>query len=316
MTPRTTSVDLRGRRVLVTGGGGFIGRHLIPALVSRGAEVTTASRTANGCPGLIHFSVDLRDTEACELAVAAARPEIIYHLAASRQRTPDVRLLREAVEANLFATVNLFSAATRLTALQTVVVLGSGEEYGTDHTPAFTEAMREAPISIYSLSKLYSTHFAQFMNRTHKIPCVVLRPSLAYGPGQDADMFLPALIEALTAAQPFRMTSGQQTRDFIYISDVVDALLRASACKVGQILNIGSGVPTSIAEAATKVARLLGREHLVQLGTLEYRTAEIMNSFMDNSNACRVLGWKPCVSLDEGLAITVQACLDAARSST
>lgn len=307
--------DLRNRRVLVTGGRGFIGHHLVPALINCGADVVTASRAVEGNAGMTHFSVDLRDASECERVLAAARPEIIYHLAASRHRTPDIRWLREAVETNLFATVNVFSAAAKMLALQTVVVLGTGEEYGTENAPAFTEAMRETPISVYSLSKLYSTQFVQFMNRVHQVPCVVLRVSLAYGPGQDEDMFLPALIRTVAANQSFKMTAGEQTRDFIYVSDVVDALLRASKCSTGQVLNIGSGLPMSIAEVAKRAASLLNREHLIDLGALEYRTSEIMASFVDNSNARRVLGWKPRVPLEEGLEITVRAYLDSARSS-
>jgi UDP-glucose 4-epimerase len=299
----------------MTGGGGFIGGHLIPALVGCGAEVATASRAATGRSGTQHFSVDLCDPAECQRVVAAARPDVIYHLAAVRERTPDVRALRDAMETNFFATAHVLIAAATVPGLETVVVLGTGEEYGGDHASACTEAMREAPVSIYSLSKVCSTHLAQFMSRVHHVPCVVVRASVVYGPGQADDMFLPALVGAIAGGRPFKMTLGEQTRDFIYITDLIDALVRVSRCKDGQIVNIGSGVATSIAEVARKVGRLLGREHLVQVGALAYRQAEVMNSTIDNALASRLLGWRPRVSLDDGLAWTVQAYVEAASSS-
>jgi len=119
-------------------------------------------------------------------------------------------------------------------------------------------------------------------------------------------MFLPALIMALAAGESFPMTRGEQTRDFIYVADVVDALLRSAKCREGQLLNIGSGTPVALAEVARKVGELMKRTHLIQLGALEYRPAEIMSYFVDHSLARQILGWLPRVSLDEGLANTVR----------
>ncbi len=297
---------MRGRRVLVTGAQGFIGRHLVPLLNSVGAEVTTASRGDHDESGTEHVRVDLTDPVACGRAVAAARPEVIYHLAGTRERTRELDVLRDVLETNLFATVNLFSAAAKLPALHTVVVLGTSEEYGAG-VPAFREDMRERPVSAYSFSKVCSTHLAQFAHRVHGIPCVVLRPSVVYGPGQAQDMFLPALIRTLVAGRPFMMTPGQQTRDFIYVSDVVDALARASTCTDGQILNVGSGTSSAIADVAIKVGSLLQRPHLVRLGALDYRVSEVMDHCLDNSLARRVLDWAPRVPLDVGLAMTISA---------
>lgn len=297
----------------MTGARGFIGGHLVPLLVTAGAEVATASRAAACYPGLRHFSVDLRDQAACERTIADARPEIIYHLAATRERTRDVSLLRSVFDTNFFATVNLFNAATKTAGLQTIVVLGTSEEYG-ENVPAFVEDMREAPVSVYSLSKVCSTHLAQFMHRVHKVPCVIVRPSVAYGPSQDPDMFLPELIRTIAADRVFRMTRGQQTRDFIYVSDLVDALARASALVDGQVLNVASGIPTPIAEVAMKVGRLMRREHLVHIGALEYRVAEVMSHFLDNALASRLLDWTPRVALDDGLARMVRAHLEAPTS--
>jgi UDP-glucose 4-epimerase len=306
MTTQPARADLRGRRVLVTGSKGFIGGHLVPLLASLGAEVTTADLTDDSRPGAVHVCLDLTDPERCSQCVAAARPEIVYHLAATRERTRELGRLRDVLDTNLLATLNLLMAAAELPALQTVVLLGSSEEYGSSQA-AFREDMREGPVSAYSFSKVCSTYLAQYLHRVHGLPCVVLRPGLVYGPGQDQGMFLPALIRSVAAGRPFLMTPGQQTRDFIHVSDVVEAIARASACTDGQVLNVGSGVATPIADVAMTVGRLLGRQHLVRVGALEYRTAEVMDHRLDTSLARRVLDWAPLVPLERGLEMTIAA---------
>ena len=310
----STQFDVRGRRVLVTGAPGFIGGHLVPLLKNLGATVTTASLFEEGHPDLRHICVDLRDPVACDRAVAAAEPEIVYHLAATRERARELGRLRDVLDTNLLATVNLFTAVATLPALLTVVVVGTSEEYGPGVTP-FREDAREEPLSAYSFSKVCCTYLAQFVHRVHAIPCVAVRPGVVYGPGQAEDMFLPALIRTIAAGRPFMMTPGQQTRDFIYVSDVVEALARAAACTDGQILNVGSGVSTAIADVAMKVGRLLDRQHLVRIGALEYRVPEVMAHRLDNSLARRVLDWTPRVSLDAGLAVTIPAYLQDVVSS-
>ncbi|MCX6545104.1 MAG: NAD-dependent epimerase/dehydratase family protein [Acidobacteria bacterium] len=301
-----SSANVSGRRVLVTGAPGFIGSHLVPALVDAGARVTTASLVAETEAGASHVTVDLRDAGACDRLLEALQPEFIYHLAASRDRTADLAALRSISETNLFVTANLFGAASNVSALRTIVVLGTAEEYG-DNVPPYTETIREAPISIYSLSKVFSTHVAQFMNRVHHVPCVVIRPSVVYGPGQARDMFLPALIGTIAAGRPFEMTRGEQTRDFIFVSDLIDALTRASVCRSGELLNISSGVPIRIVDLALKVGRLLGREDLIRVGALDYRPADMMDYAVDSTLARQTLSWAPRVSIDAGLAMTVPA---------
>jgi len=143
--------------------------------------------------------------------------------------------------------------------------------------------------------------------RLYDLPVTVIRPTLAYGPGQGTDMFLPALITSLLNNKPFAMTAGEQTRDFVYVDDVVDSLLLASenARAKGQVINIGSGIPLKLADIAKKIETMTGRKNLINLGGKPYRKKEIMDYYVDLKKAKRILGWNAKTSLDEGLNKTI-----------
>ena len=121
-------------------------------------------------------------------------------------------------------------------------------------------------------------------------------------------MFLPALIKTLLANKEFPMTYGRQTRDFIYVTDLISAILLASVTPqaAGKVINIGSGSPVAIGEVAAKVARLLGKEDLIRIGALDYRHGEAMEYYVDTNKARLTLDWAASVSFDEGLRRTVE----------
>jgi nucleoside-diphosphate-sugar epimerase len=300
--------DLKGAKVFVTGASGFIGRHLLSALAAAGAAVSVLQHenSVDATPGTTHRG-DLRDAASVTQAVNSSAPDMIFHLAAFKQRSAQIADFARAVETNVLGSLNLFTAAAALPHLKSIVVIGTAEEYGHNAAP-FTETMRELPVNAYSQSKQSLTHLCEVLHRLHKLPVVVLRPSIAYGPGQSSDMFLPALIRSLLENAPFAMTGGAQTRDFVYVSDLVDAMLLAAtnAGVAGEVLNIGGGQPVTIATLAQKVAALTGRPQLLQLGKLPYRPGEVMDYRIDTAKARRLLGWSPRIDLDAGLAATIE----------
>jgi UDP-glucose 4-epimerase len=165
-------------------------------------------------------------------------------------------------------------------------------------------------VTAYSLSKAAVTHLLQTLHRTHRCPAVVLRPSLAYGPGQGNDMFLPDLIRTLLAGRRFTMSEGDQTRDYVYIDDLIEAILLASArpAAMGQVINISSGVPVPLKDVARLAARKIGpdAEGLLDLGSKDYRPNEIMEYVASHRLAEELLGWRPHTPLDDGLTTTVE----------
>jgi UDP-glucose 4-epimerase len=294
-----------GVRVLVTGSAGFIGRYLVDALQTQGAIVGPIVRFAsNGITG--GMDCDLRDAQQVQDLVRQWKPEFIFHLATKRTRKVAGEAIRHTLENNLTSTINLLEAARNCSSLQRVVMLGSAEEYGGTVVP-FQEEMREAPISAYSVSKVCETHLGQMMARACGMPVIIVRPTIVYGPGQQDDMFLPALIQSLLHGLPFSMTSGEQTRDFLYVADLVDALLLAAHCSVasGTIINAGSENPIRIADLAIKVEKILGVSGLVRLGSLPMREAEVMQYAVDCNRARTALGWVPRTSLELGLRQTI-----------
>ena len=304
---KTVSQDLKGTKTLVTGAAGFIGQHLLAALAAGGAKIATLDHHRSPRDGSSESHVgDLRDAAFVARAVRESAPDLIFHLAAFRQRSTGINDFVRALETNVLGSLHLFAAAAAQSSLKAIVVMGTAEEYGRNAAP-FLETMRELPVSAYSHSKQALTHLCEVLHDLHGLPAVVLRPSIAYGPGQSSDMFLPALIRSLLADTPFPMTAGEQTRDFVYVSDVVDAMLLAATGTglAGQILNIGSGQPVTIAALAHKVAALTGKPQLLQVGKLPYRHGEIMSYTVDTAKARALTGWSPQVGLEKGLAATI-----------
>lgn len=302
--------QLRGANVLITGATGFIGRHLSRALELLGARIFGLSRSAS--PDIVEsnrFICDIADRACVHEIVTHVRPAYIFHLAANKARRVEIEDFRRCFDDNLIGTLNLLEACEALPNTVRFITLGTCEEYGGADAP-YSEAMREVPVSAYSCSKVAVTQLLQTFHRIRGFPVVVLRPSLAYGPGQGDEMFLPALIKALLTGRRFPMSLGEQTRDYIYVDDVIEALLLAAVCPdaTGQVINISSGEPTRIIEVAKLVAGLIGRgaEGLIDFGKLEYRRGEAMNYWAERTKARRLLGWQPRVDLPNGLARTVE----------
>ena len=308
LATRGEKISLRGRRVLVTGARGFIGKYLLEALQSRHALVTVLDRIADSPgPSVQQWTGDLRDIAFVRDCVVKARPEIVFHLAAFKERTSELAAFGDAISINLLGSLNLLTAIHEENSAKSIVVVGTAEEYGGNASP-FIEGIREAPISAYSFSKACTTQLCELLYRLYKLPLVVVRPTIVYGPGQKSDMFLPALIESLLSGRTFPMTGGAQTRDFLYITDLVDGLLCAatSANVQGQVLNLGSGRAVLIADLALSIQRMLGKSELVRLGALPYRPGEVMAYSVDIKKASQLLDWQPIVQLEGGLAQTIR----------
>ena len=307
------------RRALVTGAGGFVGTHLCKALHADGWQVCALGRrlAANLAGVTESRGVDIRDREALNAAIGDLHPNAVVHLAASRTRANDLEAYRAAFDTNVMGTLNVIEACDRLHDEVTLVVLGSAEEYGTQTAP-FAEDRREHPVTAYGAAKLSATHLVQSLVRGERLRAVVLRPSVVYGPGQHPDMFLPSLIRALTAGERFPMSAGEQTRDFLYITDLLSAIVRAMVVPagLGHVINVSSGEPVKLRQVARLVAGLIGpdTERLLDIGARGYRDGEVMDYQVGNDVAKRLLAWRPSVPLQDGLRATVEHFRSAAVS--
>ena len=303
---------LKNTRVLVTGISGFIGSHLARRLVKEGAEVYGLARTSSNLERLrdisneivFHYG-DLRYFSTIKTAISAIKPQKVFHLAAQVDPRRSLALIDDMVQVNLIGTINLLQALNG-SHYDCFINTGASEEYGDNPTP-FREDQIPRPVSPYSASKASATVFCQMLHKTGKAPIVTLRPFLIYGPGQQGDMLIPSLIRKTTIGEEFKMTKGEQTRDFNYIDDVVDAYVRASVTPraVGEIINIGSGLEYKVIDVVRMVLRLMDSSLKPRVGALDYRPGEAWHFYCDNTKAREILGWRPLTNLEDGLKNTI-----------
>ncbi len=296
---------VRNASVLVTGGTGFVGRHLVNMLRSEGAEVTLLTRRAAPAePDDVRTVIgDLADTNSLRDAVTAASPDIVIHLAGYTDPVRDLARSSQAMSENLTATMALAEAAQGIRAF---VHAGTGEEYGRQPAP-FSEDLPPSPLSPYSASKLATTLWLKMMHDSFGFPAVTCRVFLAYGPGQAPPKLIPSAIAAALKGEDFPMTSGRQNREFTYVDDLCDALIRAATIPAahGQILNIGTGEQMQISEVVHLIYDLSESRGQPLLGAIPDRPNDMQEYAADISRAKAVLGWEPHTSLDTGLRRTI-----------
>jgi nucleoside-diphosphate-sugar epimerase len=304
MAPENFFLD---RRVLVTGASGFIGQHLIRELHKNGACITTIGRNPGKLPrDITQYHLNIADAAAVDTCIKECRPEYIFHLAAYKERNDNVQSFYSSIETNLVGSLNLFSAAKDVDSVKSIVTLGTIEEYGNNRTP-FDERFRESPVTPYSFSKICVSHMAEMFFHLYGLPIIIVRSALVYGPGQGTEMFLPSLIISLLEDRTFDMTLGEQTRDFVYVTDLVEGLILASGTTKaqGQIINIGSGIPVKLIDLAHRIEIMTGKKGLINIGGKPYGKNEVMEYYLDIRKARELLGWKANIPLEEGLIKTI-----------
>jgi dolichol-phosphate mannosyltransferase len=304
--------------VTVTGGGGFVGANLIRRLVEDGHEVHalvrpggTGWRLEEVGSEVRRHEADLRDREAVRRAVAQARPEWVFHLAAygasSWQRE------RERILAtNLMGLVGLVEAAAAAGA-EVVVNSGSSSEYGfKDHAPREDELPE--PNSDYAVSKAAATLFCGHAARTTGLRIPTLRLYSAYGPFEEPRRLIPALIVNGLRGRLPPLADPDVARDFVHVDDVVDAYLIAAAGTPDPagVYNVASGVQTTIREAVEVARRVLGIEAAPDWGTMERRSWDT-NVWVGDPGRIRELGWRARLGFEEGFARTAAWLADGTR---
>ncbi len=300
-----------GAPVLVTGAGGFIGRALVPRLSALGADVFSFSlqpcQVAD--PMEKYFIGDIRDLPRISEIISQARPRFVFHLAGRKLMGNEPDDFRRGLEENVSGLLNVIEACTQAGSVERLIYMGSCEVYGGEDAP-YQESSREAPVSSYSFSKVVGSYLLQTLSRVSDFSAVELRPSVVYGPGQREGMLIPSLITSLLAGKYFPMSNGRQTRDFVFVDDVVDAILAAALvpeCR-GEVINVCSGEPVGILDLAYMLADMIGAKARDKLGVgeLPCRPGEPFSYWGDNQKASSFLGWKPKTSLDSGLAKTIE----------
>ena len=301
-------------RVLVTGATGFIGSHLVRRLVDEGAEVHALTSVVSSVYPVrlaplrdrvtLHGG-NLIDRSAMDAVVADARPTHVFHLGAYTHVGKSWQRVDECIQTNVQGTVNLLQALESA-GYERFVYLGTSEIYGDIDVP-FREDAAVNPISPYSVSKYAGERFCRMFHEGRGWPIVMVRPFNAYGPAQTPDRVIPEIIVRALRGDELRMTMGRQTREFNFVDDLVDGIVRAGTVDgiEGELFNLGCGEETSMRELAREILDLLGNPIEAKFGALPERPTEIPRMFCDNTRARDVLGWSPSHTLRDGLLETI-----------
>ena len=306
--------SLKGKRILITGGCGFIGSHLVRSCLFGGARVEVLSSKDDSCWRLddVGSKVKIRkvvytNQKSVSNALNRSKPHYVFHLASRISRERSFDELRELKEIHFDSTLTLIEGLKKTKGLIRFVHVGTIDEYGGNSAP-FQESARELPTNPYAFTKLVGTRLVELLAKNFGFPAVIIRPALVYGPAQNLRTFIPSLIRACLDKKPFPMTRGEQTRDFLFVEDLVRGLLLVAVLPgvEGEIINMGSGKETNLKEVALVVNSFLGSPAILQFGAQEYRSDEHMHFWLDSSKAKKLLGWKSRISLREGILKTCE----------
>lgn len=304
-------------QTLVTGGAGFIGSHLVNWLVQHGHTVRVidnlssgkAERLAHLQPDVELIVADIRDTE--RLAEATAGVEVVFHLAAMVSVVQSIEEPLEAQDINATGTLRVLEAA-RQAGVRRVVQASTCAVYGNNTSLPITEEAQPQPLSPYAATKLAAEQWGQLYTALYKLEVVAARFFNVYGPGQDPRSpyaaVVPRFVERLAAGEPVTIFGdGEQSRDFVYVGDIVEALwavARAPAA-AGAVLNVGSGVATSVRELAEGIAGHMGTE--LRITYAPARSGEVRHSRAAVERIAELTGYRPATALARGLALTTAA---------
>jgi UDP-glucose 4-epimerase len=302
---------------LVTGGAGFIGSNLVDALLARGEQVVVVDDLSTGRRtnldgalerGATLHELDVCDADALRALMTEVQPELVFHLAAQIDVRRSVADPAADARVNVEGTINVLAAAHAAGARRVVYSATGGAVYGEAEQVPTPEDAPAQPLAPYGMGKLAGEGYCALFARLHGLSTVALRYANVYGPRQDPlgeggviAIFCGCLAEGRT---PTIYGDGEQTRDYVYVGDVVAANLRAAELDVTGSINIGTGVETSVLHLAAAFHELAHGAPFEPVHA-PARAGEVLRSCLDASRARELLGWEPQVPLADGLALTL-----------
>jgi len=308
-------------RVLVTGADGFIGSHLAEGLVTGGAKVRAlVMYNSFGYSGWLDrvepeikaemkiIPGDIRDPQA--MIEVTDGTETIFHLASLIAIPYSYRSAGSYVDTNIKGTLNILQAARHNQTSQ-VIHASTSEVYGNAVRVPIGEDHPIVAHSPYAATKIAADQIATAFHRSFNLPVTIIRPFNTYGPRQSARAIIPTVVsQLLTDSATLKLGHLAPTRDFTYVSDIVDGFIAAAGKEktIGEVIQLGSGSEISIGSLANKIAGLMDRQVTIETDSQRLRpeSGEVERLLCDNSKAKRLLGWVPTIQLDDGLRRTIE----------
>lgn len=309
----------QGKKVFITGAGGFIGSHLTERLVNEGAKVTAFvhynSRNDHGLIELLPADVrkrlkliagDLKDGDAITEAMKGA--EYVFHLGALIAIPYSYVHPREVVDTNVIGSLNVF-AAGRANRVKKIVHTSTSEVYGSARYVPIDEQHPLQGQSPYSASKIGADKLAESFQLSFGLPIATIRPFNTFGPRQSARAVIPTIITQALDSDQVHLGALTPKRDLTFVLDTVAGFLKVAESEktIGQVTNVGSGFEISIGDLAKKIIKLIGSKAVVTTDAKRFRpkNSEVVSLLADNRKAAKLIGWRPGYSLEEGLQETI-----------
>lgn len=299
------------KSILVTGGAGFIGSHIVDALIESGThKVFVIDNLSNGFKKNIHpkadfFKRDIRDP-GLKKVFLKIKPEFLIHCAAQIDVRFSVADPIEDISVNLIGSVNLFEWA-RISGVRKIITLSTGGAIYPESSMPADDQVREIPLSPYGIDKLAMDRYLSYYHEIFGMDFCSLRLSNVYGPRQNAHgesgVMAIFINKFLNGEIPTQNGSGKQTRDYIYVKDVVDCVLKALQSSRSGVYNVGTGVETSLLKLIKIIKKVGGFNSSVE--KIPAKPGEVMRSCLDSSRTVKHLRWTSRYSIEEGVKETI-----------
>ena len=302
---------MKNKKVLVTGGAGFIGSHLVYRLINEGAKVyvTVKYNSIIECPRLLKvwdkinvIEADLRNTDSVS-EMKKMNFDLVFHLAAYNHVGDSFKHVLENINSNLVSTINLLNSGPKI---KKFIHIGTSEIYGEQSKLPFSIKEKANPMSPYAVTKFGSELFSILKSKSTKLDLLCIRPFNTFGPFQSEKAIIPEIIIKCLQNNEIKTTKGKQTREFNFVDNIIDGMLFLNKKIKNHIepINLGSNQPISIKDLVKKIHNYTYSKSKLKIGSLKYRPNEIWKMQADNKFITSK-GWKPKIQLDEGLKLTI-----------
>jgi len=300
------------KKILITGGAGFIGYNIVKRLIELKAKVSVVVKYNSiiDCPRISKYwkqikiiEADLRNTDSV-LSFKNLKFDYIFHLAAYNHVGDSFKHVSENINSNLISTINLLNHGPKF---KKFIHIGTSEMYGLQKKVPFDVQETPNPMSPYSLAKLSSESYVRLKARQSKINIACIRPFNTFGPYQSEKAIIPEMIIKCLRGEEIRTTLGKQTREFNFIDNIIDGFLLITK-KVNNEdtpINLGSNQPIKIKNLVKKIHFLTNSNSILKIGSIKYRPNEIWKMQANNKIITNKLKWKPQIDFNTGIKKTI-----------
>lgn len=307
-------------KILVTGGAGFIGSHVVDAYITAGHDVVIVDNLSTGKKGNLNsrakfYHEDLRSVDSIAAIFKKEKPEIVNHLAAQKSVQKSIENPLEDVDTNILGLLPLLENSIKYAIKKFIFTSTGGAIYGNTVNIPTAESQPPDIMSPYALTKYMGEQYTQLFHKLYSLPFTILRPSNIYGPRQISEgqngviaLFFENILngKSSTIYNSQDMKKGA-TRDYLYVKDLVQANILALTKGDNEICNIGSGKEICTADLYTQISQITGKKFPLKQKTM--RKSEVLRSALDYKKAAVLLNWHPTTSLIDGLTKTYQSYL-------